>query len=135
MEFFDLTGKDRLIYVLTYLETLKVEKATDIRVSVHSVVVLLKPLSTYPPQATQYVLAVQDIHYGLRAISGTNYLSNLIADRILKKWEAILRGDMQNVRWVCHGHLLTVSYLSTAQNYGKKVIDITCFAVHSQFIF
>ena len=47
VEFFDLTGKDRLIDVLTYLETLKVEKATDIRVSVHQVVVLLKPLSTY----------------------------------------------------------------------------------------
>ena len=44
---FDLTWKGRVIGMLTHLETLKVEKVADIRVSVHSVFVFHKPLSPY----------------------------------------------------------------------------------------
>lgn len=44
-----------------------------------------------------------------------------IAERILNKWEPILRGDMPNVRWLTTD--MSLKYLSTAQNHGKQFID------------
>lgn len=44
---------------------------------------------------------------------------NLMIERILMKWEPILRGDMQNIRWLPSNGSL--KYLSTTQNEGKVI--------------
>jgi len=90
---FNLKWKKVVIGLLSHLETLKVEKVSDIGIS-----------EIYP------------IIYSMGTETDVGSSFRVIAERILHKWEPIIRGDMGNIRWV--SSTFSLIYLLRTERYA-----------------